>query len=64
LYKTIYPSSKHKKDFYDVTIGSGKGSVAGNSTLLETYSAGSGFDLTTGLGSPNCSNLCNDLLTI
>jgi len=64
LYKTIYPSSKHKKDFYDVTIGSGNGSVAGNSTLLETYSAGSGFDLTTGLGSPNCSNLCNDLLAI
>uniref|UniRef100_A0A6C0JF69 Peptidase S53 domain-containing protein n=1 Tax=viral metagenome TaxID=1070528 RepID=A0A6C0JF69_9ZZZZ len=64
LYKTIYPSNKYKNDFYDVTIGSDQGSVAGNSAILTTYIAGTGFDLTTGLGSPNCSNLCNDLATI
>jgi subtilase family serine protease len=64
LYKTIYTSSKYANDFYDVTIGSDKGSVAGNSASLTTYTAGSGYDLTTGLGSPNCSNLCNDLASI
>jgi subtilase family serine protease len=64
LYKTIYPTSKYANDFYDVTIGSDQGSVAGNSAILTTYTAGTGYDLTTGLGSPNCSNLCADLLNI
>jgi subtilase family serine protease len=64
LYKTIYPSAKYATDFYDVTIGSDQGSIAGNSAILTTYSAEKGFDLTTGLGSPNCSNLCADLLNI
>jgi hypothetical protein len=40
------------------------GSLADNSATLTSYSAGVGFDITTGLGSPNCSNLCNDLLNI
>jgi len=64
LYKTIYPSAKYTADFYDVNIGSNQGSIAGNSALLTTYSAVKGYDLTTGLGSPNCSNLCADLLNI
>jgi hypothetical protein len=64
LYKTIYTSSKYANDFYDVAIGSNKGSVAGNSAVLTTYVAGAKYDLTTGLGSPNCKNLCNDLLAL
>jgi subtilase family serine protease len=64
LYKTIYTSTKYNSDFYDVTIGNDKGSVAGSSTALTTYNAGFKYDLPTGLGSPNCSNLCNDLLNI
>jgi len=64
LYKTIYTSNKYTNDFNDIVIGSGEGSVAGNSAILTTYISGVGYDLTTGLGSPNCSNLCNDLLNI
>ena len=64
LYKTIYTSSKYANDFYDVTIGNDQGSVAGNSANLTTYSASVKYDLTTGLGSPNCTNLCNDLLLL
>jgi subtilase family serine protease len=64
LYKTIYTSNKYANDFYDVTIGSDQGSVAGNSANLTTYNAGNGYDLTTGLGSPNCTNLCVDLLNL
>jgi subtilase family serine protease len=64
LYKTIYTSSKYANDFYDVSIGSGQGSIAGNSAVLTTYVAGAKYDLTTGLGSPNCTNLCNDLLSL
>jgi subtilase family serine protease len=64
LYKTIYTSSKYANDFYDVAIGSNKGSVSGNSAALTTYNAGAKYDLTTGLGSPNCKNLCNDLLAL
>jgi subtilase family serine protease len=64
LYKTIYTSEKFTSDFYDIVIGSDQGSVAGNSAILSTYISGSGYDLTTGLGSPNCTNLCNDLLNL
>lgn len=64
LYKTIYPSSKYANDFYDVTIGSNQGSIAGNSESLTIYSAGAKFDLPTGLGSPNCKNLCDDLMNL
>jgi hypothetical protein len=60
----IYTSNKYASDFYDITIGSDQGSVAGNSANLTNYIAGTGYDITTGLGSPNCSNLCNDLLNI
>jgi subtilase family serine protease len=64
LYKTIYTSEKYANDFNDIVIGSDQGSVAGNSAILTTYISSIGYDLTTGLGSPNCTNLCNDLLNI
>jgi len=65
LYKTIYPSSKYASNFYDVTIGSNKGSVAGKpATALTTYNAGAKYDLPTGLGSPNCKNLCDELMNL
>jgi subtilase family serine protease len=64
LYKTIYTSSKYANDFYDITIGNNQGSIAGNGSRLTTYIAETNYDLTTGLGSPNGTNLCNDLLNI
>jgi subtilase family serine protease len=64
LYKTIYASNKYNNNFYDIIIGSKQGSIAGNSDVLTSYSTGNGYDLPSGLGSPNCKNLCNDLLNI
>jgi len=51
LYKTIYTNSTLKsKCLIDITIGTdGK------------YSAGNGYDIATGLGSPNVTELCNAL---
>lgn len=64
LYKTVYTNpGKYSSLFNDITIGSDKGSVAGKNTLT-TYNAGLGFDITTGLGSPNATNLCNALAAI
>jgi len=51
LYKTVYTNSSLKSScFNDITTG-----TDGN------YSAGVGYDIATGLGSPNVTNLCNAL---
>jgi len=64
LYKTVYTNpGQYSSLFNDITIGSDNGSVAGKNTLT-TYNAGIGFDVTTGLGSPNSTNLCNALAAI
>jgi len=60
LYKTILTNSvKYSSDFNDITIGTntegGKNSI---------YNAETGFDIATGIGSPNVAALCNDLLNI
>jgi len=65
LYKTIYPSAtNYQSCFNDITIGSDRGSIAGNSAILSTYNSVKGYDMPTGLGSPNSTNLCNSLLQI
>jgi len=65
LYKTIYPNAtNYANAFYDVKIGSDVGSVSGSATETTTYTAGTKFDIPTGLGSPNVTNLCNQLLNI
>ena len=54
LYNKIYTNPIYKTScFVDITIG-----TDGN------YSAGTGYDIATGLGSPNATNLCNLLATI
>lgn len=64
LYKTIYPdSTKYANIFYDITNGYDMGSVAGSNNLT-IYNAGAKFDIATGLGSPNATNLCNALFNI
>lgn len=64
LYKSVYTNSTtYKSAFYDIILGTNAGSVS-NSSTLTTYSAGSGYDVTTGLGSPNAKNLCNLLLNL
>lgn len=63
LYNTILNSpTKYKNDFNDVIIGSDIGSTSMGG--LTTYSSSIGFDITTGLGSPNATNLCIDLASI
>ena len=62
LYNTILPSAtQYKSAFNDVTIGTDQGSSIANANALVTYSAITGWDLTTGMGSPNCGNLCGIL---
>jgi len=64
LYKSVYTNSTiYKSAFYDIVIGTDAGSVS-NSSTLTTYTAGSGYDITTGLGSPNATNLCNLLVNL
>lgn len=53
LYSSIYGNASYNSSFNDVTIGNG-GSTG-------VYSAGTKFDIPTGLGSPNCTALCTQL---
>jgi subtilase family serine protease len=52
----IYHSSSYASDFHDITVGNDKlvGSTVG-------YSAGPGYDLASGIGSPNVANLVASL---
>jgi len=64
LYKKVYPNkTQYSSMFYDVFVGTVQGSVS-NSANLTTYNSLIGFDITSGLGSPNATNLCNNLLNI
>jgi len=57
LYKTVLPNSvKYATLFNDIVIGN---DTAGGSS--PTYNAGSGFDVATGMGSPNARQFCLDL---
>jgi subtilase family serine protease len=53
LYNTIYPNNKNTNTFLDIITG-----TDGN------YSATTGYDVATGLGSPNVATLCNQLLNL
>lgn len=65
IYNVIYPNATlYNSIFYDITIGSDMGSIGGNSSNLTNYNAGQKFDITTGLGSPNATSLCNQLLKL
>jgi subtilase family serine protease len=65
MYKTIYPNTTlYSNTFYDVTIGSDMGSVSGNANVLTRYNSGKKFDVATGMGSPNATFFCNQLLTL
>ena len=64
LYKIIYPNSaSYTSMFYDIISGTDQGSATGTTTLT-TYNTATGFDIPTGLGSPNATNLCNGLASI
>ncbi|MDV3294167.1 MAG: S53 family peptidase [Nitrososphaerales archaeon] len=53
---SIFRSASYATDFHDITVG--------NDQLFGTnpgYSAGAGYDLASGIGSPNVANLITDL---
>ncbi len=63
LYNTVLNSpTKYKNNFCNVVIGTDIGSTSASG--LTMYSSNVGFDIVTGLGSPNASNLCVDLASI
>jgi subtilase family serine protease len=53
----VYKSARYASDFHDITVGNN--TVAG--APLAGFSAGQGYDLTTGIGTPNVANLIVDL---
>jgi subtilase family serine protease len=65
MYNNIYTNKLiYLQCFNDILYGSNQGSEIGNANNLTNYSAGTKYDIPTGLGSPNCKNLCNQLLNI
>ena len=56
LYGLAKNSSTYASDFHDITVG--------NNQLVDTpvgFSAGPGYDIATGWGTPNVANLVADL---
>jgi kumamolisin len=76
LYRIFNNPSRYAADFHDITIGgndpnclnpTGTGGTAPNCGLAITtsvyYSSTVGYDLVTGIGTPNINNLASDLVT-
>jgi subtilase family serine protease len=55
LYQIANNPAKYATDFYDVTVGNNQ------TTSIPGYSASTGWDAVTGLGTPNAANLLPDL---
>ena len=53
----IYQSPRYGSDFHDITVGDN--TLAG--APVAGYSAGPGYDLATGIGTPDAANLVSDL---
>lgn len=65
LYKNILENKeKYNLCFNDITNGGTYGSSLSGNDKLTFFSTSQGFDVPTGLGSPNVQNLCNELLNI
>jgi subtilase family serine protease len=56
LYQIASNPAQYANDFFDVTVGNNQ------TTSIPGYSASSGWDAVTGLGSPNVANLLPDLI--
>jgi len=55
LYQIANNPTKYAADFFDVTVGNNQ------TTSIPGYSASTGWDAVTGLGTPNAANLLPDL---
>jgi subtilase family serine protease len=58
LYQIANDPGKYAADFYDVTVGNNQANPS-----IPGYSASTGWDAVTGLGTPNAANLLPDLIT-
>ncbi len=58
LYKVGSNPTEYAKDFFDVTVGANNNP----STTVTGFPATTGWDPTTGLGTPNAANLVSDLI--
>lgn len=56
LYQIANNAAEYANDFYDVTAGNNQ------TTSIPGYSASTGWDAVTGLGTPNAANLLPDLI--
>jgi len=56
LYQIANNPAKYAADFYDVTVGNN------TTTSIPGYSASTGWDAVTGLGTPNAAKLLPDLI--
>jgi subtilase family serine protease len=56
LYSIAGDPAKYASDFYDVTVGTNQ------TSSIPGYSASTGWDAVTGLGTPNAANLLPDLI--
>jgi subtilase family serine protease len=59
LYAIGRSKGDYQPDFHDIT--SGNNALGGDLTQMPGFSAGPGYDLTTGLGTPDVSKLVKDL---
>jgi subtilase family serine protease len=55
-------SNSYSNIFNDINIGSNNGTNSNGTKTL--YNTGTGFDIATGLGSPNCTNMCDYLFEL
>lgn len=58
LYKLAANPTTYARDFHDVTVGNNSNPVVG----VQGYSAGTGWDAVSGLGTPDAENLVPDLI--
>jgi hypothetical protein len=68
LYAIYTDPCKYAAAFKDITLGTNAGSSLlgsagplGSGGSLAEYAEGTGFQVPTGLGSPNCARLCAEL---
>ncbi len=66
LYAIYADPRKYAAAFKDITLGTSAGSALpleplGSAGSLAEYAEGAGFQIPTGLGSPNCARLCAEL---
>jgi subtilase family serine protease len=59
LYAIGGKQGDYQPDFHDITVGNN--ALGGDPTQMPGFSAGPGYDLTTGLGTPDVSKLVKDL---